>query len=158
MRVIWPFGKSEYFFLRGLTAFADLPVGLFCRTRGIEIALARGAKQSALSADSGPNSASQRNDAKCHEGTSQVLDAVAGEPVLLVLPRTLSTFVFRNWRFALAGPILARFGCRSGHCKTSCQLAKGQPHKAAESREYASSALTPRAVGSRLHECQSVDT
>src|SRR5450759_3309920 len=69
MRVIWPFGKSEYFFLRGLTAFADLPVGLFCRTRGIEIALARGAKQSALSADSGPNSASQRSDAKCHNRT-----------------------------------------------------------------------------------------
>ena len=63
MRVIWPFGKSEYFFLRGLTAFADLPVGLFCRTRGIEIALARGAKQSALSADSGPNSASHRSEA-----------------------------------------------------------------------------------------------
>jgi hypothetical protein len=75
----------------------------------------------------------------CHEGTSQVLDAVAGEPAL---PRTLPTFVFRNWRFALAGSILARFGCRSGYCKTSYQLAKGQLHKTAESREYASSAAT----------------
>ncbi len=68
------------------------------------------------------------------------LGAIAGNRYY---PRTVSAVVLRNWRIALACSILAKLGCCSGHCKTSCQPAKGQLRKATEGREYASSASTP---------------
>jgi hypothetical protein len=41
MRLIWPSDKAKYFSFQGLTLFrkigSDLPVGLFCRTRRIQI-------------------------------------------------------------------------------------------------------------------------